>query len=40
MLITMTTSSKRKRRDQEGKFFLYVAFHSMFSAIANLFDDD
>jgi hypothetical protein len=37
----MTTSVKRrKNRDAEGKFFLYVAFHSVFSAIANLFKDD
>lgn len=37
----MTTSAKRrKNRDTEGKFFLYVAFHSVFSAITNLFKDD
>ena len=36
----MTTSPKRKNRDQEGKFFLYVIFHSVFSAIVNLFNDD
>ena len=37
----MTTSVKRrKNRDADEKFFLYVAFHSVFTAIANLFKDD
>ena len=36
----MTTSRGKKSRDAEGKFFLYVAFHSVFTAIANLFKDD
>jgi len=36
----MTVSRRRKDRDAEGKFFLYVAFHSALTAIANLFKDD
>ncbi|QBQ75043.1 hypothetical protein RW110999_165 [Cyanophage S-RIM4] len=36
----MTVTRRRKDRDAEGKFFLYVAFHSVFTAIANLFKDD
>jgi len=40
-LYSMTSATRRKKsRDAEGKFFLYVAFHSVFSAIANLFQDD
>jgi len=34
------TSKKKKRKDTENTFFLYVAFHSAFTAIANLFKDD
>ena len=34
------TTTRRKSRDAEEKFFLYVAFHSVFTAIANLFRDD
>ncbi|AOV61714.1 hypothetical protein BOW91_gp019 [Synechococcus phage S-WAM2] len=36
----MTTTRRKKSRDAEEKFFLYVAFHSVFTAIANLFQDD
>ena len=36
----MTTTRRKKNSDAEGKFFLYVAFHSVFTAIANLFKDD
>ena len=42
----MTLASKRRARNKkkssenDGKFFLYVAFHSVFTAIANLFTDD
>jgi len=36
----MTTSRRKSERDAEGKFFLYIAFHSVFTAIANLFKDD
>ena len=34
------TTTRRKNKDAEEKFFLYVAFHSVFTAIANLFRDD
>jgi len=34
------TARRRKSKDTDGKFFLYVAFHSVFTAIANLFRDD
>jgi len=40
----MTTASKRRavrrNKDADGKFFLYVVFHSVFTAIANMFTDD
>jgi hypothetical protein len=39
----MTVSRRRaskKSKDTDGKFFLYVAFHSVFTAIGNLFTDD
>jgi len=36
----MTTTRRKRDRDAEGKFFLYVAFHSVLTAIANLFKDD
>ena len=36
----MTTTRRKKDRDTEGKFFLYVFFHSIFTGIANLFSDD
>tara|TARA_R100000005_G_C4887117_1_gene135835 strand:- start:349 stop:477 length:129 start_codon:yes stop_codon:yes gene_type:complete len=42
----MTLASKRRAKNRkrssehDGKFFLYVAFHSVFTAIANLFTDD
>ncbi|AOO10521.1 hypothetical protein RW03080701_152 [Synechococcus phage S-RIM8] len=36
----MTTTRRKGDKDAEGKFFLYVAFHSVFTAIANLFKDD
>jgi hypothetical protein len=36
----MTTTRRKRDRDADGKFFLYVAFHSIFTAIANLFNDD
>lgn len=32
--------ARRKNRDQEGKFFLYVFFHSVWSAVFSMFDDN
>ena len=32
--------AKRRKRDQDGKFFLYVFFHSVWSAVFSLFDDN
>ena len=34
------TTSRRKSRDTEGKFFLYVFFFHLYSGIINLFKDD
>jgi len=34
------TSKKKKRKDNENTFFLYVAIHSALTAVANLFKDD
>lgn len=31
---------RRKNRDQDSKFFLYVAFHSALTAVFGLFKDD
>tara|TARA_S200002703_G_scaffold145043_1_gene139139 strand:+ start:1351 stop:1461 length:111 start_codon:yes stop_codon:yes gene_type:complete len=36
----MTTTRRKKKDDGKNEFFLYVAFHSAFSAIFNLFKDD
>jgi len=36
----MTTTRKRKQSGAKEEFFLYVAFHSAFSALINLFKDD
>jgi len=36
----MTSVSKKKKKSEENTFFLYVAIHSAFTAIANLFKDD
>ena len=37
----MTKSVQKKRRSSsDDKFFLYVAFHSALTAIANFFKDD
>lgn len=30
---------KRQNRDAEGKFFLYVAFHSAWTAVMNFLND-
>jgi len=38
--MTVASRRRKKSRDNDGKFFLYVAFHSVFTAIANLFTDD
>ena len=32
--------ARRKSRDQDNKFFLYVFFHSVWTAIFSVFDDD
>jgi len=37
----MTISSKKnKKKESDDTFFLYVAIHSVFTALANLFRDD
>ena len=36
----MTTTRRKKDKDAEGKFFLYVFFHSIFTGIGNLFTED
>ncbi|AMO43102.1 hypothetical protein R1080702_093 [Cyanophage S-RIM32] len=33
-------AKRRKDRDQDSKFFLYVAFHSVLTAVFGLFKDD
>ena len=35
----MTTTRRKKKEDGTSEFFLYVAFHSVFTAIANFFND-
>jgi len=35
----VTLRKKRQNKDAEGKFFLYVAFHSAWTAVMNFFDD-
>ena len=35
----MTTTRRKKKDDGKSEFFLYVAFHSVFTAIVNLFSD-
>ena len=34
----MTTTQRRKSRDTEGKFFLYIFFYHFFSGIGNFFE--
>jgi hypothetical protein len=37
----MTYTNKKKRsNDAKEEFFLYIAFHSALTALANLFKDD
>lgn len=36
----MTTTRRKKNRDADNTFFLYVAFHSAWTAIANFFNHD
>ena len=36
----MNTTRKRKSRDAEGKFFLYVFFFHLYSGFLSLFKDD
>jgi len=36
----MTITRRKTDKDSDGKFFLYVAFHSVFTAISNLLKDD
>ena len=38
--MTSTARRKRKNYDAENTFFLYVAFHSALTAIANFFHHD
>jgi hypothetical protein len=32
--------AKKRNRDQEGKFFLYVFFHSVWSSVFSIFDEE
>ena len=34
------TVTRRKKRDTDKTFFLYVFFHSVFTSIGNLFSED
>ena len=36
----MTTTRRKKSRDAEGKFFLYVFFFHLWSGVVNLFSDN
>ena len=36
----MTTARRKKSRDAEGKFFLYVFFFHLWSGVVNLFSDN
>jgi len=38
--MAQSTYKKVKRDDAKNEFFLYVAFHSAFTALVNLFKDD
>ena len=38
--MAQSTYKKRIRKDASDQFFLYVAFHSAFSAIVNFFKED
>jgi len=38
--MAQTTYRKKAKKEATDTFFLYVAFHSVFTAIANLFKDD
>jgi hypothetical protein len=38
--MAQSTYKKKAKKEASETFFLYVAFHSALSAIANLFKDD
>jgi len=38
--MAQTTYKKKAKKEATDTFFLYVAFHSVFTALANLFKDD
>jgi len=38
--MAQSTHKKRAKEEATETFFLYVFFHSIFSAVANLFTDD
>ena len=38
--MAQSTYKKKIRKEASDQFFLYVAFHSAFSAIANFFKED
>jgi hypothetical protein len=38
--MAQTTYKKKANKEATDTFFLYVAFHSVFTALANLFKDD
>jgi len=38
--MAQSTYKKQQKKEASETFFLYVAFHSALSAIANLFKDD
>ena len=34
------TTTRRKKKDTDSTFFLYVFFHSVFTSVTNLFSED
>jgi len=38
--MSQSTYKKKAKKEATETFFLYVAFHSVFTAISNLFKDD
>jgi len=38
--MAQSTYKKKAKKEATDTFFLYVAFHSVFTALANLFNDD
>ena len=36
----MTVTNRRKKRDTDKTFFLYVFFHSIWSSVFKIFEED